>query len=77
MRVLKQSQSAILSSVTNVRNETGQASATSLVHFVTARATLFRDHGMSGLPMGAQREHFKKFDSKLSQFSHISQVPPS
>ena len=75
MRVFKQSQSTIFSSVTNVRNATGQASATGLVQFVTARATLFRDHGMSGLPMGAQHEHFKKFDSKL--FSILPQFPGS
>ena len=29
------------------------------VHFVTARASLFADHGMSDLPMRAEWKHFK------------------
>ena len=36
-----------------------------LVHFGTAHASLFADHGMSGLPVRAKYRHSRQFESQL------------
>ena len=36
-----------------------------LVHLVTARASLFTDHKISGLPIRAKNKHFRTIVSKL------------
>ena len=50
---------SVIIPVMNVRNQSGQAKAKALVHFVTALANLFTDQRMSGLPIRAKYKHFK------------------
>ena len=45
-------------------------SSQALVHFVTALASLFTDHGMSGLPLRAKYRQF----TDARQFSHCVQL---
>ena len=71
VRILEQSQSAFLCSISNmtrlliiarvvdIRYQTSQASVTSFCPFVTSRASLSTDHRMSGLPMRAKYRHFR------------------
>ena len=48
-----------------------------LVHFVTARASLFTDHKISGLPIRAKSRHFRAIREQTVENSPIDPISSS